>query len=93
MIWKKIPSKKKSIEGYTLDKVNHLHSRVKQYLSKFKGISYKFLQGYITMFQMNELYKSCAERNWKYEVFASLMSFKTTLRCAHIDKGLVEWTV
>ena len=52
--WKKIPSKKKSIEEYTLDEVNHLHSSIKYFLAPFRGISMKHLQGYIEMYKVNE---------------------------------------
>lgn len=50
VIWKKIPSKKKEIEGYTLDKVNALHSSIKHYLYQLRGVGAKYLQNYISLF-------------------------------------------
>ena len=49
--WKKIPSKKKSIEEYNLEPINHLHALIKDFIYKYKGISIKYLQGYLAFFE------------------------------------------
>lgn len=48
--WKKIPSKKKEIDGYTLDKINELHSCIKHFLYQYRGIAAKYLQNYVSLF-------------------------------------------
>lgn len=48
--WKKIPSKKKEIDGYTLDSVNGLHSSIKNFLYQYRGIGAKYAQNYIALF-------------------------------------------
>ena len=39
--WKKIPSKKKSIEEYSLEPINHLHALIKDFVYHYKRISRK----------------------------------------------------
>lgn len=88
IVWKKIPSKKKSVEHYTLDPINHLHANIKDFLLKYKGVSIKYLQGYIALFEL--------QRNYKYHhrvtVFDAILSIiftgTSTLKCSDIDKGL-----
>lgn len=41
--WEKIPSKKKEIDGYTLDKINGLHSCIKHFLYQYRGIAAEVL--------------------------------------------------
>lgn len=86
--WKKIPSKKKSIEHYTLDPINHLHANIKDFLLKYKGVSIKYLQGYLALFDF--------QRNYTYHhresVFMAMLRIIFTgisnLKCHDIDKGL-----
>ena len=49
--WEKIPSGKKEIEGYTLNKVNLLHSAIELFFHKYRGISDKYLRNYIALFK------------------------------------------
>ena len=84
--WHKIPSHKKQIDHYTLDKVNHLHSRMKYFLHPFRGISYAFLHGYLAMFRINESYKKAKSLSLTEELMASLMQLKTILTCKMIDE-------
>lgn len=75
--WKKIPSKKNSIDGYTLDKTNGLHSSIKHYLYSMRGVGAKYLQNYVSLFVYQweqgevssyeialDLFK---ELNWNYQ--------------------------
>lgn len=48
--WEKIPSKKKEVDGYTLDKINGLHSCIKHFLYPYRGIAAKYLQNYVSLF-------------------------------------------
>lgn len=48
--WKKIPSGKKEIDGYTLESVNGLHSSIKHFLYQYRGIGAKYAQNYISLF-------------------------------------------
>lgn len=91
--WKKIPSKKKSIEEYTLDEVNHLHSSIKYFLAPFRGISMKYLQGYIEMYKVNEQYKKSKDTHLFNRLFEKLMSVKLTLTCSDIDKKMLNWII
>ena len=47
-----------SVDGqkFSIQHVNSLHSRLKQFLSTYKGVSSKYLQGYINAFVFRELY-------------------------------------
>ena len=91
--WKKIPSKKKFIEEYTLDQVNHLHSNIKYFLAPFRGISMKYLQGYIEMYKVNERYKKAKNTHLFESLFEQLMSVKMTLTCSAIDKKELNWII
>lgn len=53
--WKKIPSGEKQLDQYTLKPVNQFHDRIKTYLSNYRGVSSKYLQGYLAVF--NALYE------------------------------------
>lgn len=50
--WIKIPSGKKSYNGYTLDEVNDLHGNIKMFLSQYRGINKTFLPGYLALFEL-----------------------------------------
>lgn len=52
--WIKIDSGKKEKDGYTLDKVNHLHSSIDLFLYKYRGISDKYLKNYIGLYKIKD---------------------------------------
>ena len=91
--WHKIPSGKKKVDTYTLDKVNLLHSNLKQYLQRFRGVSYAFLQGYNIMFKVNEFYRKSSILGSSERLMAKLMTLKTVLTCKQIDRQEVSWLV
>lgn len=93
IIWKKIPSKKKSFESYTLDEINHLHSKIKYFLAPFRGVSTEYLQGYIEMFKINEQYKKSKDLNTLEKLFKKLTSINSPLTCSAIDKKVLNWIV
>ena len=68
--WKKIPSKKKSIEEYTLEPINKLHSQIDDFFFKYKGISIKHLQGYLALFD----YQRKHMNHYRNEVFLNIIT-------------------
>ena len=54
--WIKIPSGKKSYQGYTLDRINSLHGNIKMFIGKFRGVSVAFLQGYLALYDLLRRY-------------------------------------
>lgn len=81
------------MDTYTLEKVNLLHSNLKQYLQRFRGVSYTFLQGYIVMFKVNAFYKKSSVLGLSERLMAKLMTLKTSLTCKQIDRKEVSWLV
>lgn len=55
--WIKIPSGKKEKDGYTLNKINDLHSAIQLFLCKYRGISDKYLKNYIGLFKLKRKHK------------------------------------
>ena len=64
------------METYTLEKVNLLYSNLKQYLQRFRGVSYAFLQRYIIMFKVNEFYRKSRILGLSEKLMAKLMTLK-----------------
>ena len=85
--WKKIPSKKKSIDEYDLELINHLHAQIKDFLYYYKGVSLKYLQGYLSLFEMKRIHK----RFYQNDTFEKILhlTFKACghIRCTDIDNG------
>lgn len=52
--WIKIPSGKTRKDGYTLSKVNDLHSSIDLFLHKYRGISDKYLKNYIGLYKFKD---------------------------------------
>lgn len=61
--WVKIPSKKTEKDGYTLEKVNLLHSSIELFMHKYRGISDKYMRNYIGMFKLKENYPQYYSKN------------------------------
>lgn len=49
--WKKIPTRKKEVEGYTLGRINKLHNDIKCFLQGKRNVAAHYLQGYLALFQ------------------------------------------
>ena len=47
--------------GYSLGNINSLHSNLEQFLSKFRGVSTKHLNGYLSWFAFSKLLKYTSE--------------------------------
>ena len=59
--WKKIPSRIKEIEGYTFDRINNLHEKIKAFFRGKRNVKTHYLQGYLALFQYrrkNPMYMS-----------------------------------
>ena len=85
--WKKIPSKKKSLEQYTLETINHLHGLLKDFTYKYKGISVKYLQGYVAFFNYYQNNKNHYQDDVFKDILMTIFSTSSDLRCIDIDSG------
>lgn len=83
--WKKIPSKKKSIEQYDLQAINHFHALIKDFFYKYKGISTKYLEGYLALFDYQYKNKEHHEFDSLLEIIKDIFTCESTLRCVEID--------
>jgi transposase-like protein len=90
VIWKKIPSKKKCIDEYNLDPVNHLHALIKDFLYKYKGVSEKYLQGYLGLFKLVRETSKSAAFNAIEGIFSKIIGTLGHIRCKDIDDGLIK---
>lgn len=68
--WIKIDSGKTEKDGYTLDKVNHLHSAIDLFLYKYRGISDKYLKNYIGLFKLKDQY----QKYYRKDIFLRLVT-------------------
>lgn len=83
--WKKIPSKKKSLGEYTLEPINSLHALLKDFTYKYKGISIKYLQGYLALFDFQRKHPN----HHKQEVFQEMiLKIFTTL--GHLKSEVID---
>jgi len=87
VVWKKIPSKKKSIDEYDLEPINHLHAQIKDFLYYYKGISLKYLQGYLSLFSLKRLYKRFFQEKTFKIILKTILDGFGHLRCEDIDYG------
>lgn len=85
--WKKIPSKKKSLGEYNLDPINRLHALLKDFTYKYKGISIKYLQGYLALFQFQRKHKSHHKIKEFKEIIHILFKSFGHLKCSEIDSS------
>ncbi|MDF9867858.1 transposase-like protein [Bacilli bacterium PM5-3] len=83
--WKKIPSKKKSIEKYDLQPINHYHALIKDFFYKYKGISYKYLEGYLALFDYRNKNRDYHNLDKLIMIIKDIFTTKSTLRCVDID--------
>ncbi len=83
--WKKIPSKKKSLGEFTLDPVNRLHASLKDFIYKYKGISIKYLQGYLALFYYQRSHKKHYERFNLLQMVGQIFCIKSHIRCNTLD--------
>ena len=72
--WIKIPSGKSEKDGYTLDKINRLHSSIELFLHGYRGISDKYLNNYIGLYKMKDRNKKYYEKRIFKDIFKEIMN-------------------
>lgn len=83
--WKKIPSKKKSLNEYTLAPVNDLYSSIKDFTYKYKGISIKYLQGYMAIYNFQRKHKKHYDDKVFFTIIKTIFTGFSNLRCCFLD--------
>lgn len=78
--WKKIPSRKKEINGYDLKRVNTLHDEIKTFFRGKRNVMTHYLLGYLALFQYRKKYNQFALESVLDESFFRLNCIKTALR-------------
>ena len=87
VIWKKIPSKKKSVDEYDLELINHLHAQIKDFLYYYKGVSLKYLQGYLSLFEIKRTHKRFYQNETFEKILQLILKGIGHIRCEDIDNG------
>lgn len=78
--WIKIPSGKKEKDGYTLDKINNLHSSIDLFLYKYRGIADKYLKNYIGLYKYKDRYKKYYNKQIFLKLFKEIVNSMCGLR-------------
>lgn len=86
--WKKIPTRKKEIEGYKLDRVNKLHEEIKTFLRGKRNVASHYLQGYLALFQYRKKHPLYLKEQILRQSFYQLNCIKTALRNRDICSGI-----
>ena len=86
--WKKIPSRKKEIEGYTLKRINKLHEQIKTFFRGKRNVATHYLQGYLALFQYKRKHPLYLEHHICRNLFYQLNCIKTALRNKDICSGV-----
>lgn len=86
--WKKIPSRKKEIEGYTLNRINDLHEEIKTFFRGKRNVATHYLQGYLALFQYKRKHPLHLDNNICRNIFYRLNCIKTALRNRNICSGV-----
>lgn len=84
--WIKIDSGKKEKDGYTLEKINHLHSSIQGFLDSFKGISDKYLIHYVALYKYKDQNKKYYNKNILIQIFATVVNRSCAIRFKHFEK-------
>ena len=73
--WIKIPSGKKEKDGYTLKKINLVHSSIELFLHSYRGISDKYIRNYIGLYKIKDKYHSKYHiKSIFYMIFKSIIN-------------------
>lgn len=86
--WIKIPSGEKSKDGYTLEKVNHLHDRLKAFFRGKRNVMSHYLQGYLALFQYRELHTMMIGTPLFQEEFMKINNILSGIRNKDICPGV-----
>lgn len=85
--WIKIPSRKKEIDGYTLNRINDLHEKIKTFLRGKRNVATHYLQGYLALFQYRRKHPMYLSEKVGRSLFYHLNCIKTALRNKDICSG------
>lgn len=72
--WIKIPSGKTEKEGYTLEKVNLLHSSIELFLHRYRGISDKYLVNYIGLYKLKDRKKNLYRKSVFFSIYKRIIN-------------------
>ena len=87
LIWERIPSKKKSNGKYDLSLIDQLHSRIHYFLYNYKGVSLKYLQGYLALFDLLSKNPKFFLEDIKNGIITTICTISGHVRCVDIDEG------
>ncbi len=85
--WCKIPSKKKSIGEYSLEPINSFHALLKNFMQKYHGVSVKYLQGYLALFEYQRKNRNHHRKSVLNGLFLDILTSEGHLKCEEIDSG------
>jgi transposase-like protein len=71
---RQIPSGKHKIGIYHIQHVNSYHSRLKGWMSRFKGVSTKYLNNYLSWFKWLTINKGVRELDKSHQIFSTAYS-------------------
>ncbi|MEO2189635.1 IS1595 family transposase [[Clostridium] innocuum] len=86
--WKKTPSRKKEIEGYTLDRINNLHEKIKALFRGKRNVKTHYQQGYLALFQYRRKNPMYMSDKVVRSIFSRLNCIETALRNKDICSGV-----
>lgn len=86
--WKKIPSRKKEVDGYTLERVNRLHNEIKAFFRSKRNVMTHYLLGYLALFQFRKKEPLYLLDEVLKPLLYRLNCIKTTLRIKDICRGV-----
>lgn len=78
--WIKIPSGKMEKDGYTLQKINLLHSSIELFLHQYRGVSDKYLRNYIGLYKFKDRTKNIHMREVFFEIFKKILNSSCQLK-------------
>lgn len=81
--WIKIPSGKKSINGYTLDAINTLHRNLKMFIGRHREVSANYLQGYLALYELVS----------RYPRYYQPVSFRSIVKSILKEVNIKAWTL
>lgn len=86
--WKKIPSRKKEVDGYTLERINDLHEEIKTFFRGKRNVMTHYLLGYLALFQFRKKEPLFLLDSVLKTLFYRLNCIKTALRNKDICSGV-----
>lgn len=85
--WVKIPSGKTEKDGYTLEKVNLLHSSIELFLHKYRGISDKYLINYIGLYKFKDRSKYLHRKLVFFDIYKRIINSLCLLKYENFESN------